>query len=132
MGIKKARRRLVKLGRKASTVLGKGGKKWVEAVFETASGILEDEIRKKKNEKSKKRPDTGRSQKAAPRAAAQSRAAQSAKKGGKGEKKRSVAKAAHRPTAARRDLARAEPLGEPSAATSSHLDDLEGQPRREH
>jgi hypothetical protein len=47
MGIKKISKRLAKVGRKASESLGGGGKKWVEAVFETASGGIEDELRKK-------------------------------------------------------------------------------------
>jgi hypothetical protein len=37
MGIKKISKRLAKVGRKASERLGDGGKKWVEAVFETPS-----------------------------------------------------------------------------------------------
>ncbi|HEX7487515.1 MAG TPA: hypothetical protein VF341_01310 [Anaeromyxobacteraceae bacterium] len=47
MGIKKTSKRLAKLGRTATRSLGKGGKKWVEAVFETAIGVIEDELRKK-------------------------------------------------------------------------------------
>jgi hypothetical protein len=47
MGIKKTAKRLAKLGRTATRSLGKGGKKWVEAVFETAIGVIEDELRKK-------------------------------------------------------------------------------------
>src|SRR6266487_4093954 len=47
MGIKKISKRLAKVGRKASESLGEGGKKWVEAVFETAIGVIEDELRKK-------------------------------------------------------------------------------------
>lgn len=47
MGIKKISKRLAKLGRKASQSLGKGGKAWVEEVFEAAMGVIEDELRKK-------------------------------------------------------------------------------------
>jgi hypothetical protein len=47
MGIKKISKRLAKLGRKASQSLGKGGKAWVEEVFEAAVGVIEDELRKK-------------------------------------------------------------------------------------
>ncbi|HEX8909705.1 MAG TPA: hypothetical protein VF805_10915 [Anaeromyxobacteraceae bacterium] len=47
MGIKKMSKRLAKLGRKASQSLGKGGKAWVEEVFEAAMGVIEDELRKK-------------------------------------------------------------------------------------
>ena len=47
MGIKKISKRLAKVGRKASESLGQGGKKWVEAVFETAIGVIEDQLRKK-------------------------------------------------------------------------------------
>jgi len=47
MGIKKISKRLAKVGRKASERLGEGGKKWVEAVFETAIGVIEEELRKK-------------------------------------------------------------------------------------
>lgn len=47
MGIKKLGRRLEKLARKARLDLGKGGKEWVEAVYRTAIGVIEDELRKK-------------------------------------------------------------------------------------
>lgn len=47
MGLKKITKRLAKVGRKATARLGEGGKKWVEAVFETAIGVIEEELRKK-------------------------------------------------------------------------------------
>jgi hypothetical protein len=64
MGIKKLSKKLVKLGRKAST--GKSGKRWVEAVFETAIGVIEERVQKRgvKPEKPSK-PGAGRRTRAA-------------------------------------------------------------------
>jgi hypothetical protein len=68
MGIKKLSKKLVKLGRKAST--GKSGKRWVEAVFETAIGVIEERVQKRGGKpETPSKPGAGRR----PRAAAPAR-----------------------------------------------------------
>jgi len=55
MGIKKSGKRLLKLGRKAARELGKGGKAWVEKVFQTACGVIEEELGRKEKETARER-----------------------------------------------------------------------------
>jgi hypothetical protein len=131
MGIKKTAKRLAKLGRTATRSLGKGGKKWVEAVFETAIGVIEDELRKKgaKPVKAKaaspelppRRPasPTSRKKEAAPR-----------KKGAKLAKKRipTPVRRPARPAAAKRRgsesaTAQAPPEKPSPQLRSDHLED---------
>jgi len=53
MGIKKLSKKLLRLGRKANKDLGTSGKPWVEAVFETAIGVIEDQLHKRGAEPAK-------------------------------------------------------------------------------
>ncbi|OFX20220.1 MAG: hypothetical protein A2V77_16575 [Anaeromyxobacter sp. RBG_16_69_14] len=47
MGIKKIGKKLMKIGKKSARSLGKGGSEFVEAVLQTAIGVLETELKKK-------------------------------------------------------------------------------------
>jgi hypothetical protein len=128
MTIKKAGRRLVKLGKKASKALGKGGRKWVEAVFETASGILEAEMEDRKSA-ARKKPATRRT-KQVTRQGPVGPPALAGKTARKVEKKRR-----RRPAKATRNLDQtgaAEPGALASAATATPADELEGQPTQRH
>jgi hypothetical protein len=55
MGMKKSGKRLLKLGQRAARELGKGGKEWVEKVFQTACGVIEEELGRKDKETARKR-----------------------------------------------------------------------------
>ena len=61
MGMKRSGKRLLNVGRKAARKLGKGGKAWVDKVFQTARQVIEDEL-----EKSGKEAARGRSTAARP------------------------------------------------------------------
>ncbi len=48
MGIKKSGKRLLRLGKEAARALGAGGKEWVEAVFQTAIKVIDEELNRSK------------------------------------------------------------------------------------
>jgi hypothetical protein len=54
MGIKKAGKKLLKLGQKSMKTLGKGGKQQVEAIFAMAIEVLERELQKAAGKKKTK------------------------------------------------------------------------------